>query len=123
MLFPWAHVLERTGGSYWDTSTPADWNPPVATLIQGLGLVPRSICAPHFNRIFSGRWGERGALPDGYGIIGIDEQTALVSVRDRWEALGRGSVTILRPDLETVRHMAGDLVELDELLCWNCPPP
>lgn len=62
-------------------------------------------------------------MPDGYGIIGIDEQTALVSVRDRWEALGRGSVTILRPDLETVRHMAGDLVELDELLCWNCPLP
>ena len=70
---------------------------------------------------------------------GACELSVLIATRDRAASLARTLDSLVvqvwpgadwellvvhdGPDLETVRHMAGDLVELDELLCWNCPLP
>ena len=104
-------------GRIWDApqGAPPDWDPPAPPLIQGLGWVPQSICAPHFDRPwFSRRWLERGLLPNGFTLIGIDEQTALVGGRANgaWEVRGRGKVTILRDGLESRRYAVGDQVVL-----------
>ena len=101
-------------GRMWETGAPVpDLSLPPP--LDCLGMIPRSMCWPHFNRVFSMKWLERGLLPTGFTLIGIDEQTALVStdgVTDgqaaRWEVRGRGSVTIIRSDLRAARHVAGD---------------
>ncbi len=57
----------------------------------GLGLLPRVIVLPHFDR-FAGLWGPHGldsvvrALPPDTILLGIDEDTALV----RWDAAPEG---------------------------------
>lgn len=94
----------------WATGTPLDWDPPLGTPLDCLGLVPQSICAPHFNRLFPYKWLERGWVPKGFTVIGIDEQTALVSVGDGREVRGRGAVTLIRDDLKPVRYAEGERV-------------
>jgi cyanophycinase-like exopeptidase len=100
-------------GRMWESGVPADLDWPLPSPLDCLGWVPRSICWPHFNRVFSMRWLERGLLPKGFTLIGVDEQTALVS-RDRgvWQVRGRGMVTIMREDLRPIRCQAGDQVLL-----------
>jgi cyanophycinase-like exopeptidase len=100
-------------GRMWESGVPADWDLPLPSPLDCLGWVPRSICWPHFNRAFSIKWLERGLLPRGFTLIGIDEQTALVSCDGGlWEVQGRGTVTIIRSDLKLVRYSAGDTVIL-----------
>lgn len=72
-----------------------------------LGFVPNSVCAPHFNRSFSQRWIEDHILPDGFTLIGIDEQTALASVDGTWRVYGHGSVSLFRKGGQLVQYAAG----------------
>lgn len=97
-------------GKYWDSGTPPDWDPPAPPLIDGLGWLPETIVAPHFDRPwFSRRWLERGFLPDGFRLIGIDECTTLTRKADgEWKVLGLGSVTSNKQDRKPVRYTAGD---------------
>jgi len=58
----------------------------------GLGVVPRTGVVPHFDR-FAGRlprYPQRVArgTPDGWGVLGVDEDTALVHAEGRWEVEG-----------------------------------
>jgi cyanophycinase-like exopeptidase len=99
-------------GRLWETGVPADLDLPLPSPLDCLGWVPRSICWPHFNRVFSMRWLERGLLPNGFTLIGIDEQTALVNTGSSWQVRGRGEVTIIRSDLKRVCYSAGDTVIL-----------
>jgi cyanophycinase len=89
-----------------------DWNPPLPPALDCLGWVPRSLCAPHFDRIFPTRWLEQGLLPTGFTLIGIDEQTALVNTRGGWEVRGRGAVTLIGDDRTPVRYVAGQQIML-----------
>src|SRR5574341_190354 len=98
----------------WPTGAPPGWDPPVGNPIDCLGLIPRSMCAPHFDRLFPLKWLERGVLPAGYTLIGIDELTALVSKGDSWEVRGRGAVTLVGDDRKLRRFESGRLLALDD---------
>jgi len=107
--------LREEIGRIWDTSqgAPLDWDPPAPPLIEGLGWMPHSVCAPHFDRPwFSHRWLQRGLLPSGFSLIGIDEQTALVAANGSgpWGVRGRGRVTVISRDLKPKHFAAGERV-------------
>lgn len=101
-------------GKYWESGAPPEWDPPAPPLISGLGWLPKTVVAPHFDRPwFSHKWLERGFLPKGFTLIGIDECTTLAQRTDgRWEAFGLGSITIYHPGKETARYTAGDTFAL-----------
>lgn len=99
-------------GRVWENGAPADWDPPLPPLLDCLGFVPRSMCAPHFNRVFPYQWLERGFLPNGFALIGIDEQTAWVSTQDGWEVRGRGAVTLIPEDLVPTPYSSGATLAL-----------
>lgn len=99
--------LEAEVQRVWATGAPPDWDPPVGPPVDCLGLVPRCMCAPHFDRLFPLKWLERGVLPAGHTLIGIDEMTALVTVEDSWEVRGRGAVTLFGDDRRPRRFVAG----------------
>jgi cyanophycinase len=75
----------------------------------GLRLVPKVLIDMHF--------GERGRLPrllsavaadPEYLGVGIDENTAILVTRQRFEVLGTGVVTVADAERATVVHAAGD---------------
>ena len=100
-------------GRVWEAGAPPDWDPPLPEMIDCLGWVAHGFCAPHFNRVFTSKWLEHGILADMEVLIGIDEQTALVSRQDdRWEVRGRGGVTLIRNDRRPKRYAAGESVTL-----------
>jgi cyanophycinase len=100
-------------GRVWENGAPPDWDPPLTEIIDCLGWVTHGFCAPHFNRVFPWKWLERGVLAEGEVMIGIDEQTALVSrTADQWEVRGRGAVTLIRDDRQPRRYAAGEAVML-----------
>ncbi len=97
----------------WENGAPSDWDPPLTGMIDCLGWVSHGFCAPHFNRVFTWKWLEHGILADGEVMIGIDEQTALVSrAGDQWEVRGHGRVTLIRDDRQPKRYAAGEVVTL-----------
>jgi cyanophycinase len=72
----------------------SDWILPPVPVEKCLGLVPRSMCWPHMNQLFSVDW-VRSMLPQGFRFIGIDEQTAAVkNAQGRWQIGGRGKVMV-----------------------------
>jgi cyanophycinase-like exopeptidase len=75
-----------------------------------LGFVPDTLCVPHFNAPWAGRWLEDGLRPTDLTLIGIDEQTALVHTRGVWEVLGHGRVGILENGKPLAWHAAGQQV-------------
>lgn len=78
-----------------------NWDISLPPLLDGLGLLPHSMCWPHANQFFSLAWLKAGLLPPGHLLIGIDEQTALVtSGQNRWQVLGRGKVTLVNDRIE-----------------------
>lgn len=90
----------------------ADWTLPLPPPLACLGFVPRSMCWPHANRLFSIRWIQNGLLPPGHFVIGIDEQTALVNTGiDGWEVLGRGKVTLVDDHYQVRVLPAGSRLE------------
>ncbi len=99
-------------GRVWENGAPPDWDPPLTDIIDCLGWVAHGFCAPHFNRVFTWKWLEHGILADEEVLIGIDEQTALLSRDDRWEVRGHGAVTLIRNDLRPKRYTAGGFMTL-----------
>jgi cyanophycinase len=100
--------LAQEIGRVWENGAPPDWDPPLPEFIACLGWVANSFCAPHFDRLFTWKWLEHGILRDADVLIGIDEQTALVSLADQqWEVRGHGGVTIMRNNSKPVRYQAG----------------
>lgn len=101
-------------GQYWQSGLPDDWDPPLPPPLDCLGWIPRSLCMPHFNRhLMPQTWLKRGWLPPGFSLVGIDEQTALVS-RDgqHWEVLGRGVVALIHDDPKPALYAAGETLIL-----------
>jgi len=64
--------------------------------IDALGLLPKTAVLPHFET-FGNRWVEsaREAAP-GLTLLGIDERSAAVWMKDEWRAMGPGSVTVIK---------------------------
>jgi cyanophycinase len=77
----------------------------------GLAVVPGLVVLPHFDRIQGWRPGivaERAArLAAGQTLIGIDEETALISGDDGWRVEGRRQVWIIAPDGSRTPYPAG----------------
>jgi cyanophycinase-like exopeptidase len=103
----------------WESGAPPDWDPPMPPLFDCLGIVPNTFCAPHFNRLFATKWLEHGLLPPGHSLIGIDEQTALISNDDTageaatdWQVAGRGMVTLYRGDQLAGRYPSGNTISM-----------
>ncbi len=89
-----------------------EWSLPLPPPLDCFGFVPRSMCWPHANQLFSLRWLQDGLLPAGYFVIGIDEQTALVNTgTDGWEVQGRGKVTLVNDHYQVTELPAGSRVE------------
>jgi cyanophycinase len=65
--------------------------------VEAFGLVPSSIIVPHYDAGATRLGGllARG-LPPGLTLIGVDEQTALVSDDTGWQVLGRAGVELRR---------------------------
>jgi cyanophycinase len=84
----------------------------------GLGLLPRTVIIPHFDRIERFRPGAlhavRAARPAGETLLGIDEQTVLLRLADGWQVAGAGGVLVARDAGERV-FRAGETPDL--------PPP
>jgi cyanophycinase-like exopeptidase len=90
----------------------SEWDMPLPPPLECLGMVPRSMCWPHANQLFSVRWLKNGLLPPGHFVIGIDEQTALVNAgTDGWEVLGRGKVTLVDSRYQVRELPAGSRLE------------
>ena len=85
----------------------------------GLSVVPDLVVLPHFDQIE--RWragivGRRAAsLAPGQTLVGIDEETALVSRGDGWRVEGRQQVWVVAPDGRRAGHSAGATLSI--------PPP
>lgn len=80
---------------------------------DGLGFVPGAAVAPHYDR-----WPEAMMAPlvllapAGTVVLGIDEETALVTRGAAWQVHGPGRVTAWRGSHRT-RHTDGDTIRID----------
>jgi cyanophycinase len=76
---------------------------------DALGLVPETVVLPHFET-FGHRWVESAEreLP-ATTLLGIDERSAAVWMKDQWRAQGPGSVTVIKGS-ETSRFASGTTV-------------
>ncbi len=89
---------------------------PLPPLLDCLGFIPNTLCWPHLNRFFSMKWVERGMVPAGCTMIGIDEQTAVVSKSNGYyQALGMGKVVIMDPKLQIQEYHPGEQFAIPRL--------
>jgi cyanophycinase len=82
----------------------------------GLAVVPELVVLPHFDRIEEWRPGivDRSVadLGPGQTLVGIDEDTALISGDGGWRVDGRQNVWIVDPDGRRTPHPAGAVLAL-----------
>ena len=82
----------------------------------GLAVVPELVVLPHFDRIEEWRPGivdrSRAGLPSRQILVGIDEETALISGEGGWRVDGRRQVWIIEGDGQRRPHAAGALLAL-----------
>ncbi|MCA1843393.1 MAG: Type 1 glutamine amidotransferase-like domain-containing protein, partial [Actinobacteria bacterium] len=82
----------------------------------GLAVVPELVVLPHFDRIERWRPGitdrRAAGLIAGRTLVGIDEETALVSGDGTWRVEGRQKVWIVEPDGRRTPHSAGAVLAL-----------
>jgi len=93
---------------------PDEWDLPIPPFMDCLGLLPGTLLWPHLNQFFSMNWVERGIVPPGCTMIGVDEQTAVVRQHDgTWLVLGKGRVVIIGPDRKPLVYTHGAEFSLD----------
>lgn len=82
----------------------------------GLGVVPELVVLPHFDRIEEWRpeivTRRTAGLCPGQVLVGIDEDTALVSGHGGWRVEGRQRVWIIDPDGRRTPYPAGSTLPL-----------
>lgn len=105
--------------------------PPPDTWYPALGLLPGIVALPHFDR-WVARMGQStlkqlaASLPERVTLIGVDEDTALVSfdgcgATERpavWHVLGRQGISVINAEHGEVRYPSGTSVELG---VWAAP--
>jgi cyanophycinase len=91
----------------------SDFILPIPPSLDCLGLIPQVMCWPHTNQFFSLAWLKSGLMPPGHRVIGIDEQTALVtSGTNGWQVLGKGKVTLIDQDFEVQEYPPNSRLEM-----------
>lgn len=82
----------------------------------GLAVVPELVVLPHFDQIERWRPGivdrSRADLAPGQILVGIDEETALISGEGGWRVVGRQKVWVVEGDGRRTPHPAGAVVAL-----------
>lgn len=82
----------------------------------GLAVVPELVVLPHFDRIERWRPGivdrRAAGLAPRQILVGIDEETALISGEGGWRVDGRQKVWIVDPDGRRTPHPAGAVLAL-----------
>lgn len=82
----------------------------------GLAVVPELVVIPHFDRIEGWRPGivdtSLAALAPGQILVGIDEETALITGEGGWRVDGRRKVWIVEGDGRRRPHPAGAVLTL-----------
>ncbi|HEV7864337.1 MAG TPA: Type 1 glutamine amidotransferase-like domain-containing protein [Acidimicrobiia bacterium] len=82
----------------------------------GLGVVPGLVVLPHFDQIerwMPGITARRAShLAAGQTLVGIDEETALVSADSGWRVEGRRQVWVVERDGSRTPHAAGATLAL-----------
>lgn len=123
----WARILERLveGMGYagcsagvaclTETTFDSDTQSFADVYKPGLGLIPRTVFAPHWDIVESWIPGARdfilGSVPDGYVFVGLDEDTAMLGDGSSWEVAGKSGIHVRRGDgWELFRD--GDRLEL-----------
>jgi len=102
----------------WGSGQPARLAP-AEIWHTALGLVPDVVVLPHFDRWMS-RMGDAtlkqlaASLPEDVTLIGVDEDTALVTVDGGtvWQVQGRRGVAVIDPTEVQVRYTSGDSLVL-----------
>lgn len=90
-----------------------------------LGLLPRLITMPHFDRI-SGFAGPAmfkqmlESVPQGCLLVGVDEDTALVKTAavdnsERWQVIGRQTVSLFNSEGASTIFRSGEYVQFTEV--------
>jgi cyanophycinase len=76
---------------------------------EALGLVPETAVLPHFDT-FGHRWVESAQreLP-GVTLLGVDERSAAIWMKDEWRAAGPGSVTVIKGS-KVARYASGSKI-------------
>lgn len=87
-----------------------------ATWADGLGLLPGIGVIPHYDRFGPERTPPRvEAAPDGLVVLGIDEDTVILSAGGEARVLGRGTVTVWR-DRQPILFQSGATIPPDVLV-------
>lgn len=100
------------------TSYVPDLRHPLRDPVAGLDVVPELRVIPHFDRFAA--WISEGVLrrylsvPPGVSVVGIDEDTALMSGENAWQVLGRQSAWLLS-DGDRREFPAGAVLALSDL--------
>ena len=83
------------------------YDPYEKKILRGLNLIPNACVLPHHNR-FGKTWaGQIGQSLPGVVLIGIDEQTGMITESNgAWAALGAGNVTVYRNE-QAVNYAQG----------------
>ncbi|GAC1506504.1 MAG: hypothetical protein NVS1B3_06140 [Candidatus Dormibacteraceae bacterium] len=77
--------------------------------IDALGVVPKTAVLPHFET-FGHRWVESAqAAAPALTLLGIDERSAVLWIKDEWRAAGPGSVTVIK-GARVTRFASGERV-------------
>jgi cyanophycinase len=81
----------------------------------GLGLIPRTVLAPHWDIVDGWIPGARdfilGSVPEGYTFVGLDEDTAMLGDGSSWQVIGKNGIHVRLDDgWQTYRE--GDRFEL-----------
>jgi cyanophycinase len=86
-----------------------------AMYASGLGVIPRTVFAPHWDIVDSWIPGASdfivGAVPDGFVFVGLDEDTAMLGDGGSWEVAGKSGIHVRR-DGEWATYREGDRFEL-----------
>jgi cyanophycinase len=123
----WARILERLveGMGYAgcsagvaclaETTFDSDTQSFADVYKAGLGIIPRTVFAPHWDIVDNWIPGARdfilSSVPDGYVFVGLDEDTAMLGDGSSWEVVGKSGIHVRRADgWETSRD--GDRFEL-----------
>ena len=77
--------------------------------IDALGVVAKTAVLPHFDT-FGHRWIESAqtAVP-GLTLLGVDERSAAIWIKEEWRAAGPGSVTVVK-GAKTARFSSGQTI-------------
>jgi len=87
---------------------PEEVDIPLPPFLDCLAYIPGVLCWPHLNKFFSVHWVDQGMLPQGCTMLGVDEQTALLSEDAlNWQVLGRGRAVVIDESRQLRAYSSG----------------